>query len=57
MNEKIIDGKKISEDIRKKLEKEIKTFSNPPELVDIQIGNDDASNIYIKNKKKSGILP
>lgn len=53
MNKKIIDGTKISEEFRKNLEKEIQNFPTAPELVDIQIGNDEASNIYINNKGKA----
>lgn len=53
MNDKIIDGRECSKLFRQKLEKEIKTFNTPPELVDIQIGNNEASNIYINAKKKA----
>lgn len=48
---KIIDGKECSKLLREKLKKEIDGFDKKPELVDIQIGNDEASSIYIHNKK------
>ncbi len=53
MNEKIIDGKHCSKQIRENLKKEISKLPSIPELVDIQIGNDEASTIYINNKKKA----
>ena len=49
----IIDGKLISNQIREKLKEEIKSFPTKLKLVDIQIGNNEASNIYIKGKEKA----
>lgn len=49
----IIDGKKVSEDIRKKLKDEVKTYMVRPCLGVIQIGNDEASNTYIRAKEKA----
>lgn len=52
MNEKIIDGKLCAQHLKENLKKEIETFKTKPGLVDIQIGNNEASNIYINSKKK-----
>lgn len=51
--EKILDGKALSNKIKEELKKEIKTFMIKPCLAVIQIGNDEASNIYIEAKKKA----
>jgi 5,10-methylene-tetrahydrofolate dehydrogenase/Methenyl tetrahydrofolate cyclohydrolase len=50
----IIDGKKIAEDLRTKLKKEIGQIPSTqakPGLTVILIGDDTASQIYVKNKK------
>ena len=46
-----INGKDISNKIKEKLKSEIKTYMIKPCLAVIQIGNDEASNIYIKVDK------
>jgi methylenetetrahydrofolate dehydrogenase (NADP+)/methenyltetrahydrofolate cyclohydrolase len=52
----ILDGKKVAREIRNELKKEIHTATLkggvPPALAIIQIGNDPASDLYIKNKMK-----
>lgn len=48
----IMDGKKISSELKLELKKEIDKIDIKPLLVVIQIGNDEASNVYIKNKEK-----
>ncbi|MDD2518838.1 MAG: bifunctional methylenetetrahydrofolate dehydrogenase/methenyltetrahydrofolate cyclohydrolase FolD [Bacilli bacterium] len=53
MMDKIIDGKKISLEIKDELKEEIKTFKTKPGLVVIQIGDDSASSVYVKSKQKS----
>ena len=53
MDTKIIDGRECSKNYREKLEEEIKSFDKKLGLVDIQIGNDEASNIYIASKAKA----
>ena len=53
MQEKIINGKECYRILRNKLKDEIEKFETKPGLVDIQIGNDEASNIYIASKKKA----
>lgn len=49
----IIDGKEISNNIREELKQEIKTYMIKPCLAVIQIGNDPASEIYVKAKEKA----
>ena len=51
----IIDGKKIAEDLRQNLKKEISNLKTniKPCLVVILIGDNPASKIYVKNKEKS----
>lgn len=48
-----MDGLKVSLDIRKKIKEEIESENITPHLAVIQIGDNKASNIYIKNKKKA----
>lgn len=50
---KIIDGKAISDSVKLEIKNEVKNFEIKPKLVVIQIGNDNASSIYVKNKEKS----
>jgi methylenetetrahydrofolate dehydrogenase (NADP+)/methenyltetrahydrofolate cyclohydrolase len=51
---KILDGKKLNSEIRVQLKKQIDDFMSQgfkaPKLVILQIGNNPASNIYIKRK-------
>ena len=49
----IIDGRILSEKIRKNIKEKIEKDKMVPSLVVIQIGDDAASSIYIKNKKKA----
>lgn len=49
----IIDGKKESDLIKQQLKEEIISKKLNPKLVVIQIGDDERSNIYVKNKEKS----
>lgn len=48
-----IDGKIISAKIKEELKAEIKTYMIKPCLAVIQIGNDEASNVYISAKQKA----
>ena len=51
----IIDGKKIAQDLRERLKKEINQLSASsikPGLAVILIGDDPASHIYVKNKER-----
>ena len=52
----IIDGKKISSDIRKEISKEVIKLKSegikPPHLVAVLVGNDGSSETYVANKVK-----
>jgi len=54
--EKIIDGKKLAEELNQKLkqqiEKDIKKFGIKPKLATILVGDNPASKVYINIKKK-----
>lgn len=52
---KIIDGKKIAENLRTKIAIEVKQFSRPPGLAVILVGDDEASQVYVRNKSKACI--
>lgn len=56
----IIDGKEISKKVREEVRQEVKKLSKKPCLLVILVGNDQASQIYVKNKetacKNTGIL-
>ena len=49
----ILDGKKLSDEIRNEIKQKIKNDIIRPCLAVIQIGNNEASNIYIKQKEKA----
>lgn len=49
----IIDGTKISLELRKKVKDLIEKENITPTLAVIQVGDNKASNVYIKNKKKA----
>ena len=51
----ILDGKRIKEEKEIELRKEISSLNRKPGIVVIQIGNNEASNVYIKNKEKTAI--
>lgn len=54
--EKWIDGKKISKEIKDELQKEmaeLKAGGGERCLAVIQVGNDPASSVYVRNKKKA----
>ncbi len=48
----IIDGKKVAEEIREEIKKEVRDLKSPPNLTVILVGEDPASQIYVKNKGK-----
>ena len=48
----ILDGKEVRKSILDKLKKELNSIDKTLGLAVIQIGNDDASNVYIKQKEK-----
>ena len=49
---KILDGKKIKEEILDELRNEVDNLQEKPTLVVIQVGNNEASNVYINQKEK-----
>ena len=49
----IIDGKKIAQEIRASLKKQISDMAARPVLAVISIGDDEASRIYVRNKEKA----
>ena len=48
----ILDGKKLKDKILDELKQKVSSLSEKPTLCVIQIGNDEASNIYINQKRK-----
>jgi methylenetetrahydrofolate dehydrogenase (NADP+)/methenyltetrahydrofolate cyclohydrolase len=52
MNAKIIDGKKLAEEIAENIQKDLAQLRYPPTLAIVRVGDDEASGVYIKYKKK-----
>lgn len=48
----LIDGKKVAESYRLELKEKIKTLSSKPALAVIRVGDDAASEIYVRLKRK-----
>jgi len=51
----ILDGKKLAQKITDDIKKEVKTFEKKPKLAVILVGNNSASEIYVRNKQKKAI--
>lgn len=49
----ILDGKSLAKEIHEEIKLEVKGCMIRPSLAVIQIGNDEASDIYVKNKEKT----
>jgi len=49
----IINGKKVSEEIKNELKEEVSQMDTKPCLAVILVGNDSGSQIYVRNKKKA----
>ena len=49
----LLNGKELAQEMRVDIKTEIKGCMIRPSLAVIQIGDDDASNVYIKNKEKA----
>ena len=47
---KIIDGKRISGDIKEELRKKVSMLKNKPSLVVISVGDNEASKVYVNQK-------
>ncbi len=52
---RLLDGKKIKLEKVEELKKEISSLKRKPGIVVIQVGNDEASNVYVKNKEKTAL--
>lgn len=50
---KIIDGKKIAEDIYNELKEEVSNLKEKPGLAVVLVGDDPASIVYVRNKEKA----
>lgn len=50
---KLLNGKVLSEKIYSNIKEEVDKLSRKPRLVVISVGNDSASQVYIRNKKKA----
>ena len=57
MKTKLIDGKKIAGDVRQEISLEVAKFvsegNNPPHLTVVIVGNDPASQLYVRNKGRA----
>ena len=51
----ILDGKKVKSEILDNLKNEVGTLSLKPKMVVIQVGDDEASNVYIRQKAKMAL--
>ena len=49
----IIDGKLLAENLRHKIANEVRQFSRPPGLAVILVGDNSASQAYVRNKTKA----
>lgn len=52
----ILDGKKVKKKVLDELHDEVLKLQDKPNLVVIQVGSDEASNIYISQKQKMALL-
>ena len=50
---KIIDGKTPAENLRKNIANEVKQYSRPPGLAVLLVGDDQASQVYVRNKSRA----
>ncbi len=51
----IIDGKSIAEKITQKIKQDVTTLEKKPKLAVIIVGNNPASEVYVRNKQKKAI--
>lgn len=49
----LLDGKTLANDILDKLSLKVKQLDTAPNLVVIQVGNDPASSVYVRNKERT----
>lgn len=50
---KLLDGKKLAEKIQQNIKKQVSKMKKKPVLAMILVGKDEASKIYVRNKKKA----
>ena len=50
---KIIDGKKLAENLRNSIANEVKQYSRPPGLAVLLVGDNEASQVYVRNKTRA----
>ena len=50
--EKIINGKEISNKLKEELKQKLKEIKGKPKFIVIQVGNNPASDVYVRNKEK-----
>ncbi len=55
MSAKIIDGKLVSAAVREKIKADVEKMDAKPGLAVIIVGNDPASAVYVRNKKKASL--
>lgn len=53
MAAKLLDGKALAADIKEKLKKEIEALRSKPALVSVQVGENPASEVYLKFQRKN----
>lgn len=51
--DKIINGKEVADKLREELKQKIKSLPSTPKLVVIQVGDYEASNVYVRGKEKA----
>ena len=49
----LLDGKTLANDILDKLSLKVEQLDTAPNLVVIQVGNDPASSVYVRNKERT----
>ncbi len=49
----IINGKEVAQKIRQELKEEVANLQIKPKLAVIMVGNDKASEVYVRNKSKA----
>ena len=50
---KIIDGKTLAKNLRNNIANEVKQYSRPPGLAVLLVGDDQASQVYVRNKSRA----
>ena len=50
----LLDGRKIKLELLKELKEKIQKLDEKPTLAVVQVGNDEASNVYVRQKEKMG---